>query len=652
MSREKRRALSRKEAFFGLHFDLHPTEKDTELGADLIEEMVEKLLCEVKPDYVQYDCKGHPGYTGYPTKIGWSSPGIKKDSLMIWRKITRRHGVALFIHYSGLWDEAAVKHHPEWARVDACGRRDDKIASFFGPYADELVIPQLKEVIDLYDVDGAWIDGDSWAAKLDWCEEARKEFKKLTGVKEIPEKLSDPYWEEWMEFQRRKYLEYVKRYVNAVHKYKPEFEIAVNWLYTTFAPLPIEVPVDFLSGDVTPESTVDALRFEARYLSSTGMPWDLMTWGFTRGKGRQRVFKPVVQLMQEAAIVISQGGGFSIYYQPTRSGWIDCWMIRTMAEVARFCRARQEVSQGTKTVPQVALLLSSTEYFIKLNRAGRLFGPLGGVYDSIQGLLHALLELHYSVDILAEHHIRERVKEYPLIIVPEWEVLDEGTIKLLVNYVKEGGSLLLIGARTASIFRDYLGVEFIGDSVEEVAYIRSHDVLGWLGGLWQDVKPISAKCIEVRFPSIDTRKGAKCAATINELGKGLIGAVYGPLGSTYYHLHVPALRNFLGNIVKRLFKPIVEISGPPCVDVILRCKEKKLLIHLVNVSGKQTSPNYAVVDFIPPVNSLTLSIELPEKPKSIYLIPDKKILPSEWRNGKLLVTIQQLDIHAVVVVEP
>ena len=45
--------------------------------------------------------------------------------------------------------------------------------SFFKPYVDELLIPQLKEIIDLYDVEGVWIDGDCWAAKLDWSEEAK-----------------------------------------------------------------------------------------------------------------------------------------------------------------------------------------------------------------------------------------------------------------------------------------------------------------------------------------------------------------------------------------------------------------------------------------------------------------------------------------------
>ena len=75
--------LGRKDSFLGLHFDLHPQNDDTVLGRDLTEEMVEKILIAIKPDYVQYDCKGHAGYLGYPSHVGTPSPGIVKDSLEI-----------------------------------------------------------------------------------------------------------------------------------------------------------------------------------------------------------------------------------------------------------------------------------------------------------------------------------------------------------------------------------------------------------------------------------------------------------------------------------------------------------------------------------------------------------------------------------------
>jgi hypothetical protein len=106
-----------RDSFFGLHFDLHPNDKDVALGEDVSAENIGRLLERVGPDYVQYDCKGHVGWAGYPTKVGWPAPGIKKDSLAVWRKMTRERGVGLYIHYSGVWDGQAIAHHPDWARV-------------------------------------------------------------------------------------------------------------------------------------------------------------------------------------------------------------------------------------------------------------------------------------------------------------------------------------------------------------------------------------------------------------------------------------------------------------------------------------------------------------------------------------------------------
>ena len=88
--------------------DLHPGPGDMALGADTSEENIARLLERVRPDYVQYDCKGHSGWAGYPTALGNAAPHIEKDALEIWRKATRERGIGLFIHYSGVFDMRAA----------------------------------------------------------------------------------------------------------------------------------------------------------------------------------------------------------------------------------------------------------------------------------------------------------------------------------------------------------------------------------------------------------------------------------------------------------------------------------------------------------------------------------------------------------------
>ena len=306
----EKKPVPRRDAFFGLHFDLHPNKTDVALGTDVSEENISRLLDRVRPDYVQYDCKGHVGWAGYPTDVGWPAPGIKKDSLAIWRKMTREHGVGLYIHYSGVWDSQAIEHYPDWARIDEKGNRDPNNTSVFGPYKDEMLVPQLKEVVAAYDLDGLWVDGECWAAQFDYSPQALAEWTRATGRTAAPKDRSDPGWLEWKTFHRQAFENYLCHWVDALHAFKPGLQITSNWMYTTFAPKPVVAKLDFLSGDYSPSLSLDRARVEARYLASTGMPWDLMAWGFDKGKDQGWSIKTPVQLMQEAAVVLMQGGGF------------------------------------------------------------------------------------------------------------------------------------------------------------------------------------------------------------------------------------------------------------------------------------------------------------------------------------------------------
>jgi len=194
--------LRRKDSFLGMHFDLHPSARDTALGRDVTEEMVDRFLDKVKPDYVQYDYKGHVGYVGYPSKVSASAP-VVKDSLRIWRDVTARRGVALYIHFSGVLDGRAVQDHPDWARIGPDGKPDSRQTSTFGPYVDERLIPQLKEAIEKYDIDGVWVDGECWGTNPDYSSRAVEAYRKAIGGAEPPKGPSDRGWLEFLEFHRQ-----------------------------------------------------------------------------------------------------------------------------------------------------------------------------------------------------------------------------------------------------------------------------------------------------------------------------------------------------------------------------------------------------------------------------------------------------------------
>ncbi len=647
---EAKKPLPRKDCFFGLHFDLHPNEFDTELGQETSEENIAQLLDRVKPDFVQYDCKGHRGYAGYPTKTGSPSPGIVQDALAIWRRVTREHGVGLYIHFSGVWDNRALELHPEWARVDAQGQRSDQKTSTFGPYVDELLIPQLSEAVGNYQLDGVWVDGECWAVELDYSPAALEAWKAETGQADAPKDKSDPRWLDWKNFHRRQFESYLTHWVDELHKRHPGVQITSNWMYTTFAPIPVKAPLDYLSGDYSPGQSVDTARLEARYLASTGMPWDLMAWGFDKGQDLNWSWKTPVHLMQEASVVLMQGGGFQVYYQPTRSGYIPEPIIETAGAVADFCRERQAVSHQSVSIPQVALLLSSESL---MDRSDQVFAHWGNELKGLEGALHALLELHYSVDILAEHQLQPRLKEFPLVVLPDTHKLTDEFKTALLDYVEKGGSLLLLSDDSARLFEPYLGVQIEGGPAQVNAELG---VGLWpvnANGKWLKVTPQTAQPAGYRFATRDTRKPGEVAATVTVYGQGKIGAVYGPLAVQFYNSHHPVMRQFIGNIVKELFpQPAVTIDGPSCVDLALReTRDGRLALHLMNRANGPQVNRYHVIDVVPAVGPLEVQLRTDTKPKKVSWIPGGERIKWTWKEGILHATIPRLHIHGVLVVD-
>jgi len=642
--------ILRKDAFFGLHFDLHPGKGDTSLGADVTEDNIAQLLTRVRPDYVQYDCKGHPGYTGYPTKVGSASPGIVKDSLAIWRKVTREHGVGLYIHYSGVWDSRAIELHPEYARIGPDGKRDTNNTSVFGPYVDQLLIPQLKEVTTQYQLDGIWADGECWAAALDYSPAALEAWTRETGFKEAPKKRTDPHWLEWKMFHKRAFERYLCHWVDALHAHNPKLQITSNWMYTTLAPKPVVAKLDYLSGDYSPTVSVDRARVEARYLASTNMPWDLMAWGFNWHAGLSHTLKPALQLQQEAAVVLMQGGGFQIYNQPTRSGYLAPVMTETLGKVADFCRARQRVSHKSTTVPQIALLLSTETQF---DRSDAVF-HFGGTVDEMEGALHALLESKYSVDILAEHQLQPRLKDYPLVVIPDSYKLPEAFKQALTEYVQQGGSLLLMGTKCARLFEPLLGVSFEGQPQGVYADLIDQTRLVNSNGEWQTVKPTTAKPLIHRYPSRDARKDGQVAATVVSQGKGKVAAFYGPMAINFFNSHHPYLRDFIGQVVQELFpNPAVRVDGPHCIEVALRRTQAgETAIHLLNLVRVQNADRFLAFDSLPAVGPIEIKLKIAEKPSAVEWVPEGGELKWSHADGVLSVTLPALHVHGAVVVKP
>ncbi len=643
--------MKRKDCFFGLHFDYHANEATRDIGIRFDKKTVEKIVKEVRPDFIQCDTKGHPGFSSYPTKVGYPAPNLKYDILKGWREVTKENGVLLFSHYSGIWDMQATKTHPEWASYFANGERTDK-ASVFGKYAEELLIPQLKELALEYKMDGAWVDGECWALCCDFSDKAKKAYYEKTG-KELTELNEDV-----IKFTRQAFFDYVKNYITEVKKVAPDFEITSNWLNTSWVPDTVDF-TDYISGDLAPTNSVNSARFDGRLMQSFGRNWDIMSWGISYPVHYP---KSAVQLCQEASVIISLGGGFQVYnMQSPQNVVIDEWAIGEWAKVSKFCRERQEYCQYSSPVPNVGVLYSPKAYYYKMDNA--IFNRENDYTYEVWGMTDCLSDMGHSVSIILAERKEIDYSKYNTIVVPNSQTLDNEVIDKLLEFAKNGGSLILTGEHTTKLFSEKLGYEVkerknarpVMTAFGKRFMIESRYGYTVVGkGDYETVFELSESIIDGDLdcqnppPSIlvGTEK-SPLFFTVN-YGKGKIGVLTASFGKTYLNEKTWELSELLTDCFNAVGKSVLSCDKQGMVDVLLTQKGERRFIHCINLLGDHNNQKIMTFDKIPPVYEVGVELKTAEKIKELKVVTKGISLDFEVTDGGVKFVLPKLCCHDII----
>ena len=654
----------RKDSFWGIHCDYHAQPWMKTVGKHLREEDIRTICRELRPDYWQIDCKGHFGWTSYPTALGNAMPDFAQDTLALWRKVTREEGVALYLHYSGVWDEKYCAEHPQDRVLNADGTYNDKVTYRGSRYVDDLLIPQLSELAEKYEVDGIWLDGECWACKNDYHPETLAAFEEETGIcldGQIPVKRGDPYFEEYREYNRELFRRYVRYYVDVLHQKFPDLQITSNWIFSDHMPEPVTANVDFLSGDNLPFDSLHSARYASRYLAQQKMPWDLMgpaqRWN---GEGHIDLL-PVhpVQVMQQAACAISLGGGFQAANSFLFDGSPNKISLLNLKPVADFMREREPYCFKGTPIHQAAMLLSTYD---RHREGDRLFAR--GDINGKRGLTALLCDCGQSMEIVGEHTLQGHYDDYPLLIVPEIiEDLSEQTVRDLLAYAEKGGALLLTGPKTCRIFAK-AGAPFEVRAVEKVQpggqflgqrndandqRFFSIDGTAFGGVLYPvALHPTGdAETVAVMFDSVhSTREPLSVLATY---GKGKIAAIGADIGTAYNTASQYLHRTMMKTIVEKLYVPLARIEkAGGLLELVCLEKDGRLMLQLLNANGGHNNISCDTEDFIPPVVDIRLSVAVDRVPKKVILQPQHRELPFEYRDGRVFFDLDRLDLHNVV----
>lgn len=633
---------SRKECFFGLHFDFHAMPGD-EVGSIVDIASIEEMLDATRPDMIQVDSKGHPGISSYMTKAGTHAEVMHMDVLKTWRELTAKRGIRLYAHHSGLFDQLATELHPDWARVDAEGNPTPGAVSAFSPYADELLIPQLLEMA-AYGVEGAWVDGDEWRCFVDYSHWATDAYREETG-KSAPLPGEDGY-AAYCEFCREGFRRYVARYIAAVKEKYPAFEITSNWMYTHTMPEKRAVPIDFISGDYNCSNAVNDARVAARCILPQGLTWDLMAWGQNAKplswETRNRCTKEPEQLCQEAAVVLSLGGGFQFFnILYGTGGLVQRWAIPGWSEVAKFCRARQEYCFGAKSRADIAVVYPACY------RDQPLF--TGSAFGSLSGFVAMLSDAGFSADVINEADL-SAIDRYRVVLMPTADEYAPETIERLEAFVRAGGTLIADGG---VMLPERMSGLRLSEPTRRLVFPDCGERLSCLDTDCYTPTVTTARGVISSYRGNYYHEAERDEAVfLNACGAGKVASLAFALSPVYSANVTYALKRFTKRLLAAVgYRAEVSVEGSDYADLTLMEKDGRVMANVINRAGEHNATGVRTFREIPPIGPLTLRVRTATEPKAVTLRPENLTLTATKTEDGYTYTIPRLDIHTIAEIE-
>ncbi len=648
---------------FGVHIDAHALQADTDLGRDVTYENLYASLSTINPDWVEVDSKGHPGFTTYYTKVGTQAPILHKDCLEIYSKVCKDLNIPLVCHYSGIIDTNAIRQHPEWAGIkrDGTPYGDYNVDTSNSPvcllsdYPEKVMIPQLLEIIDKYDVDGFWVDGECWGYGICYCDKCKEKFIKETGLP-VPESDDAPTFDAYRKFHQKLFFEYIQKYTDAVHKAKPECMITSAWLYGMNAVFDNFIDIDWVSGDDL--YTVKCALTNGRLMPNLPYDWDIMTWCLLNdGQRFNWSRKPIETFYQNFGYIIACGGAAQSCFMTTRSGLIDKGVADIYRKIGEFIRQRAPYVRNGKEVPEVAVLINPTEFY------STNFMP-SAKNEKIFGVCQILADNHIHYDVLLTKLVD--LKKFKLVIISDQDDFSDEFVKAIEEYVYNGGKIICDGEKAIKKFAHILSVEFKGiaeaDYVNRyffqnfsMIHVKGERETATFAYPYIKVKPIESSVYKY-FKSDFYSEGYETedpAITVNKYGKGLACGININFFEQYESSAFKQYRLLFEDIINTI-KPdlrLKDVKAPYYVHFVLKDKEEHIAISIVN-TGKicESDSKSIVAEEIPHVENIEFSFALDFEPKNVKLVPNGESLKWSYKDGLLHIQIKSLDIFEVLVI--
>ncbi len=648
--------------FRQVHLDFHTSEKIMGIGEKFNKKQFQEALKIGHVNSITLFAKCHHGYTYYPSRVSEQHPGLKFDLLGAQIEAAHEIGVKTPVYISAGFDEKTVREHPEW-RVENKEHQFDNFSTpgyhwlcFHSPYL-EYLLAQVKEVAENYDADGIFLD---IVGVRDCCCNH--------CIRSMMEKGLDPNNDaDIRQHGEEVYASYLKRVRETIDSVKPGLSLFHNSGHIRQGRRDITFSNSHLELESLPTGGwgYDHFPVSARYAQNLGMEYLGMTGKFHTTWGEFGGYKHPNALRYEVALSAAMGAKSSVGDQLSPNACMDMHTYSMIGAAYQELEEKEPWLDHVTPICDVAVLTAES--------SKNDFGE-GDESNDLQkadiGVGRILLEGKYLFSMIDKE---VDFQQYKVIILPDCIRMKEETCEKLQAFVRNGGKILATGdsaIEDGKLLFDF-GAEYQGKSEYKPSYARpltdnpyETDFIMYTDcnqvevtdgtELVQMIKPYFNRtaehfCSHLHTPS----SGQYGGAGVVEGKDGIyiawkIFEDYAAVGELVDKKIVcEALDRLLGK-EKTLETNLGSIG---IVNLLEQKEESRYVAHLLYATPTKRGESIDAIEEIYPVYQISLSIQVLEKIKRVYLAPQMTELPFAEKDGKVAVTVEKLDCHQMVVFE-
>ena len=607
----------------------------------------------------------HDGPSYYPTRIGQVHPGLDRDFVGEFTRALKKRGIKTIVYYGLGQCQNILK-------------------------ADEIVIPQMKEILNLYDVDGFFPDGhlQPYLQTTCRCKACREQFARDVGG-EIPADDSDPGAFAYRKWSNRQMEGFVEKIHAALSAIKPEIAILNNHLWETRYPITPPPYVKHICWD-TPIPNVGLyswnFSFEARYLSTLTDILPHLTWSMMNVSSMDWVdyeLRETAAFMQECATLLAGCGRTYLSYNPYPSGNPAPALMDAFAKVNQRTIELEPFLKDCRPVKDVAVLHSADSIWSKAPMTPHTTWQPAPAYHAVAGAHKALIEGHVQLGILNCEVLLETLREYRALVLPDQRILSEAEGEAIQDFVRQGGALITTGQTGTRDIENHplddfslaevLGIRYRGTSDTTYSYLRVESAIERFGIPAYDI-PVEGAYARIETTTATTQvelvppyEGIKAGTpppaehpegpgiTLHSYGKGKALYCAPALFAGYYSQDTPLLRKLALWMLDLVYpvesRPIILEHAPINVEVFYNQRGRERFIHLVNYAGDKREEGPSMAQDFPAVHGIRVRVRLDREPASITAVPQGEEIRCDYRDGWVSFEAKPLAIHDVYRIE-